>query len=154
LLRDLYQLDQYAFVKNQRKQQLTETISLAQLDPLAFARLGDTGRIVFETANAALDGKFPGHYLRLIHRVRISVIALTPPNVGIRATLSNAGVSQAVIADADGFSAVTLQRGFEEVSYTVPIDATGQFAVDVQPELVNAFEGSAYETRWIFDLPL
>ena len=153
LLRDLYQLDQYAFLKNQRKQQLTETVSLAQLDPLAFAQLADTGRIVFETTNAALDTRLPGHYLRLVHRVRVSVIALTPPNVGIRATLSNAGVSRVVIADGDDFSTVTLQRGFEQVSYTVAVDATGQFQADVQPELLNRFEDSAMETQWVFDLP-
>jgi hypothetical protein len=33
LLQDIYQLDQYAFDTNKRKQQLTKTISLAQLDP-------------------------------------------------------------------------------------------------------------------------
>nr|WP_245288254.1 hypothetical protein [Bradyrhizobium sp. Ec3.3] len=38
----------------------------------------------------------------------MSVIALTPPNVGIRANLSNAGVSRVVIPDAGGFSTVTL----------------------------------------------
>ena len=153
LLRDIYQLDQYAFVKNQRKQQLTETFSLAQHDPMAFAQLADTGRIVFETMLDDFDGKLPGDYLRLVHRVRVSVIALTPPNVGIRATLSNAGVSRVVIAATDGFSTVTLQRGFEQVSYTVPVDATGQFASDAQPDLLNAFEGSGVDTRWVFDLP-
>jgi hypothetical protein len=153
LLRDLYQLDQYAFIKNQRKQQLTETISLAQLDPMAFAQLADTGRIVFETTLDDFDSRLPGHYLRLVNRVRVSVIALTPPNVGIRATLSNAGVSRVVIPDGDGFSTVTLQRGFEQVSFTVPVDATGQFATDAQPEFRNTFEGSGLETLWLFDLP-
>jgi hypothetical protein len=95
----------------------------------------------------------PGDYLRLVNRVRVSVIALTPPNVGIRATLSNAGVSRVVILDGDGFSTVTLQRNFEQVHFTVPVDATGQFATDAQPDLMNAFEGSGLETRWVFDLP-
>jgi Tc toxin complex TcA C-terminal TcB-binding domain/Salmonella virulence plasmid 65kDa B protein len=154
LLRDIYQLDQYAFLKNKRKQQLTETVSMVRLDPLAFAQLGDTGRIVFETPMDLFDSRFPGHYLRLINRVRVSVVALIPPNVGIRATLSNSGVSSVTIADGDGgFDTVTLQRGFEQVAYTVPIDANGQFAVDVQPDLLNAFEGSGVATRWVFDLP-
>ena len=37
------------------------------------------------------DHGFPGHYLRLIKRVRISVIALVPPMQGVRATLDRVG---------------------------------------------------------------
>jgi hypothetical protein len=153
LLRDVYQLDQYAFLKNQRKQQLTETVSLARLDPLAFAQFASTGRIVFDTPMSMFDTRFPGHYVRLVHRVRLSVVALIPPNVGIRATLSNAGISRVVIPSGDGFDTVTLLRGFEQVAFTMPVDATGQFATDAQPDLLNAFEGSGVDTRWVLDLP-
>jgi receptor-binding and translocation channel-forming TcA subunit of Tc toxin/ABC toxin-like protein len=154
LLRDVYQLDQYAFLKNQRKQQLTETVSLARLDPLAFAQLVTTGRIVFETPMELFDSKLPGDYLRLIRQVRLTVIALIPPNTGIRATLSNSGVSGVVIASGDSFEKVTLRRGFEQVTYTSPVSATGQFDLNPQPELRNAFEGSGVDTRWVLDLPL
>ncbi|WP_144289776.1 neuraminidase-like domain-containing protein [Ideonella sp. A 288] len=153
LLRDLYQLDQYAFLKNQRKHELTETVSLARLDPLAFAQLSRTGRMVFETPMSILDSKFPGHYLRLVRRVRMTVIALIPPNSGIRATLSNSGVSQVVISNGDEFAAVTVRRGYEEVAFTAPVDSTGQFDLEAQPELRFVFEDSGLDARWTFDLP-
>ena len=43
LLRDIVELDQYAFDTNQRKLQLTKTFSLAQLAPLELERLRSTG---------------------------------------------------------------------------------------------------------------
>src|SRR5262245_17566664 len=72
LLRDVYELDQYAFTKNQRKQQLSETISLAQLDPFAFQAFRQTGRLPFATPMSLFDRRLPGHYARLIKRVRTS----------------------------------------------------------------------------------
>jgi hypothetical protein len=153
LLRDLYQLDQSAFLRNRRKHQLTETISLAQLDPLAFAQLAATGRMAFETPMEFLDQRQPGHYHRLIRRVRVTVIALAPPSVGIRGTLSNNGVSRVVIGDGDAFTTVTLRRGYEEMALTEAVNASDAFAVDNQPELRNTFEGSGIDTHWVLDLP-
>ena len=48
----------------------------------------ESGVLVFRTPMQIFDRDFPGHYLRLIKRVRVSVIALIPPSEGVRATLS------------------------------------------------------------------
>src|SRR3712207_7849693 len=48
----------------------------ARLDPYALQRFRETGVLLFETPMTLFDRDFPGHYLRLIKRVRISVIAL------------------------------------------------------------------------------
>ena len=49
LLQDVYQLDQYAFRTDERKQQLNITISLAQRDPFAFQKFRETGVMNFDT---------------------------------------------------------------------------------------------------------
>jgi hypothetical protein len=117
LLRDLYELDQYAFRTDQRKLQLTETISLAQLDPFQFQRFRETGVLRFATPTELFDRRFPGHYLRLIRRVRVSVIALVPPARGIRATLATTGISRVVIGDP-AFRSVAVPRPPESVALT------------------------------------
>ena len=67
LLRDVYELDQYAFATNQRKLQLTKTISLAAGRPVRVpSGSGDSGVLAFATPMALFDREFPGHYLRLI----------------------------------------------------------------------------------------
>lgn len=96
----------------------------------------------------------PGHFLRLMHRVRLSIVALIPPNQGIRATLSNSGLSEVVVAQNGGFKAVKLQRGFEQIMFSSPYASTGQFELNVQPEMLTPFEGGGVATRWILDLPL
>ena len=82
LLRDIYELDQYAFETNKRKLQLAKTISLALLSPAEFQRFPETGVLIFATPMELFDRDFPGHYLRLIRRVRTSVIALDSAHPG------------------------------------------------------------------------
>lgn len=152
LLRDLYELDQYAFRTNQRKLQLTETLSLAQLDPFVFHQFRTSGVLPFATPMSLFDRRFPGHYLRLIRSVRTSVIALVPPSYGIRAVLATTGTSRVVIG-GDRFQVVAVQRGPESVALSAPMNATGLFELDVQPEMLVPFEGIGVDTTWEFRLP-
>ena len=79
LLQDIYQLDQYAFDTDKRKLQLSKTISLARLAPIEFQQFRENGVMTFATPMELFDRDFPGHYLRLIKRVRTAIIALIPP---------------------------------------------------------------------------
>jgi hypothetical protein len=153
LLRDIYQLDQFAFTRNKRKQQLTEVISLSRFDPVAFEQLRRAGRMAFDTPMELFDSRSPGHYLRLIHRVRLTMIALIPPTDGIRVTLSNTGISTVTVPTADSFRDVTLQRGFDQVLFTGNSNSAGQFEMDAQPELLAHFEGGGVATRWFLEIP-
>jgi len=153
LLQDIYQLDQYAFDTNKRKQQLTKTISLAQLDPFAFQRFRETGILTFATPMELFDRDFPGHYLRLIKRVRISVVALIPPSQGIRATLSSTGLSRVVIG-GNMFQKITLRRDPETVALSSPVNATGLFELDAQTssEMLLPHEGNGVDMAWEFTM--
>ncbi|MBE7385211.1 MAG: hypothetical protein F6J95_027900 [Leptolyngbya sp. SIO1E4] len=152
LLQDIYKLDQYAFETNQRKLQLTETISLSQLDPFAFQRFRESGNLIFETPMSLFDRRFPGNYLRLIRQVRISVIALVPPTRGISATLTSAGISRVAI-QGSVFQTTVIRRDPEIVQFTSPINSNGLFELNPQTEMLNPFEGNGVDTRWSFDLP-
>ena len=85
LLQDIYRLDQYAFETDKRKLHLTQTLSLAQLGAQELQQFRDTGVLIFATPEALFDHEFPGHYLRLVKRVKVSLIALVPPVRGVRA---------------------------------------------------------------------
>lgn len=152
LLQDIYELDQHAFATNQRKLQLTKTISLAQMAPFEFQRFRETGVLPVAMPRELFDQDFPGHYLRLIRRVRTSVIALLPPTQGIKATLSNTGVSRTTIAGTS-FQDVVVRRDPQSVALTAPMNATGLFELDTQPELMLPFEGLGVDTSWEFQMP-
>ncbi|MFC1719417.1 hypothetical protein ACFL6S_37550 [Candidatus Poribacteria bacterium] len=154
LIQDVYQLDQYAFDTVQRKQQLTKTISLARMAPAEFQRFRETGVMSFNTLMEIFDRDFPGHYLRLIKNVRLSVIALIPPTAGIKATLFSSGISRVVVA-GDSFQETVIRRQPESVSLTSATNATGQFEFQLRQdnEMLRPFEGNGVAAEWTFELP-
>ena len=151
LLQDLTRLDQEAFLTDRRTQQLSKTISLATHDPLSFARFRETGELPFSTSLEQFDRQdFSGQYLRLVKRLRVSVIALVPPTEGIRATLSSSGISRVVRGGPD-FAETEIRRDPETIAFTTPINATGTFELQEQPEMLLPFEGSGVAAvGWTF----
>ena len=154
LLQDIYQLDQYAFETDQRKLQLSKTISLARLAPAEFQGFRETGEMLFSTPMELFDRDFPGHYLRLIKRVRTSIIALIPPNDGIKATLSTTGLSRVVTGQNNLFQTNEIARPPESVALTSPRDATGLLELTPQSqEMLLPFENIGVDTSWELRLP-
>jgi len=154
LLQDVYGLEQAALDTNVRKLQLTKTISLATLDPLAFAQFKETGVFNFATSLKQFDRDFPGHYLRLIKQVKTSVIALVSPIDGIKATLSTVGVSRVVTKTQTSFTVTPIYgKTFDSVALTSPTNATGVFEMQQVDNMLKPFEGLGVETQWVFELP-
>lgn len=152
LLQAITELDQYAFINDRRKLQMSKTFSLAALSPIEFQRFRETGVLPFGTLLEQFDRDFPGHYLRLIKQVRTTVLALIPPTVGIHATLTNLGVSRVTIDDG-GFQTVEVHHGPQSVALTAPVNASGVFELNQQPELLQPFEAIGVDTFWEFQLP-
>lgn len=151
LLQDIFQLDQYAFDTDSRKQQLTKTISLASIAPISFQQFRETGVLTFATLMELFDRDFPGHYLRLIKRVRINVLALVPPIEGIKATLSNTGLSRIVVGETI-FQTINVRRDPEVISLSSPTDATGLFELQPESEFLNPFESTGVDSIWEFKM--
>jgi hypothetical protein len=152
LLQDITQLDQFAFETTKRKLQLAQTFSLAQLLPAEFQRFRETGRLPFATPMVLFDQGFPGHYLRLIKRVRISVIALIPPTRGLRATLIASGVSR-VVSGGDVCQTLVVRRDPELIAFTSPSNATGLLELEPEGELLLPFESMGVDTSWELQMP-
>src|SRR5262249_46465622 len=152
LLEDITRLDQFAFDTNRRKLQLSETFSLARLFPLEFQNFRQTGELPFATPMTLFDGGFPGHYLRLIKRVRVSIIALVPPVQGVRATLIASGISR-VVTGGDVFQTIFVRRDPEMIAFTSTSNATG--LIDLEPDagMLLPFESMGVDTNWQLQLP-
>ena len=152
LLQDTHQLDQYAFDTDRRKLHLTQTFPLSQIAAFELQLFRDTGVLTFATPEVLFDREFPGHYLRLIKTISMSVIGLFSPGRGVRATLSTSGVSRTVVARGP-FSTVTLRREPESIAFTSPIGATGLFELEPETGLLLPFEGMGVDTVWRLELP-
>jgi len=152
LLQDITKLDQYAFETDKRKLQITRTFSLAHLASVEFQRFRESGVLTFMTPMELFDRDFPGHYLRLIKEVRVSVIALTPSTEGIRATVTSSGVSRVVIG-GDVFQGVAVRREPEVIAFSGTRDANGLFQLQPNDRFMKPFEASGVEMLWELRLP-
>jgi hypothetical protein len=152
LLQDISRLDQYAFDTDRRKLHLSQTFSIAQIAALEMQKFRETGLLVFATPTEMFDQEFPGHYLRTIKRVLVSLNALVSPVRGVRATLSASGLSRVVVA-GDQFVPVVLSRPPEAIAFTSPQNATGLFNMEPENGLLLPFEGMGVDTVWELELP-
>lgn len=148
LLVDITKLESYAIDSQKRKLQITKTISLAAFFPMEFQQFKETGQITFDTLMDYFDRDYPGHYLRLINKVKVNIIALVPPVQGIKATLTSSGISHVVIGGTV-FQDVIVRRDPETIALSGNRESNGMF--ELQPmdsELMNPFEGSGVHSRW------
>jgi hypothetical protein len=152
LLQDITRLDQFAFETNRRKLQLAETFSLARLFPLEFQQFRESGRLPFATPMSLFDRGFPGHYLRLIKRVKMSIVGLIPPVQGVRATLIASGISR-VVTGGDVFQSVIVRRDPEVIAFTSPSNATGLIELEPEGTMLLPFESMGVDTNWELQLP-
>ncbi|WP_152206097.1 neuraminidase-like domain-containing protein [Marinobacter changyiensis] len=152
LQKDIYQLDQYAFETNRRKLQLSKTFSLARLAPIEFQQFRQSGVLTFSTPMGLFDRDFPGHYLRLIQRVRTAIIALIPPIHGVNATLTTTGTSRVVIG-GDIFQTMILHHDPKSIALSVPQQESQLFELDSQSEMLLPFEGMGVDTTWELRMP-
>ena len=153
---DIATLQAQKLNNTKRKLQLSKTLSLRSAMPVEFQRFRSReGRLVFSTMMEWFDMDFPGHYLRLINNVRVTVLALVPPAEGIHATLSSSGISRVVVKSADeqAFREITVRRNPETIALSSPYQASGLFQLDYKDDLLLPFEGSGVAMDWVFDLP-
>jgi hypothetical protein len=153
---DLSTLEQTRLSVTQRKLQLTRTISLSQLMPVEFELLRQgSGILPFTTLQEWFDRDFPGHYMRIIAGIKMTVVALVPPHEGIRASLRQNGISRVVVGPPyqAGFSEQTIRRNPELIALSAPFQASGLFNFDLRDDLLRPFEGSGVAADWILELP-
>jgi hypothetical protein len=151
---DLATLKQERLVNEQRKHQVTKTISLAQISPIELAAFRDSGLLYLTTLEPWFDRDFPTHYLRLIKGVSVTVVALVPPIEGVKAMLTQLGTTRTTLKRGPSFDKVEIKRIPERIAISSAIGATGVF-LPLLPdqELLNPFEGNGVEGSWLLEMP-
>ncbi len=152
LLADLETMEQFRLTNTSRKREIEKTISLNSVAPAEFQRFIETGILDFATPAEWFDRDFPGHYMRLIRDVRLTVVALVPPTEGIHATLSNSGISR--VMTGEPFEEPTvIYRLPEAIAISSPFNSSGLFELNPQDPMLLPFEGSGVATDWRLEMP-
>lgn len=159
---DLKRMDVAYLDDHRREYELTHHASLRKLDPIALLRLRRDGECIVRVPEAWFDLDSPGHYLRRIRTVALSIPAVAGPYVPVRCTLTllrsstrvspNVGPGYARTSASDprfrddiiGLQSIVTSRAEED---------SGLFETNLRDERYLPFEGAGADSEWRLELP-
>lgn len=149
---------------NQRPLEITKTVSLRLLQAQdttstlnaswseISASLKTKGTAEFELTQAMFDADYPGHYLRRIKSISVSLPATLSPYEDIRATLTQTYSTIQTLQNAD-FSYPNL-RVREQIALSNGLNDNGLFTLNFEgDDRYLPFEYTGAVSRWILSFP-
>jgi hypothetical protein len=148
---------------NKRELELTKHVSLRQLHPLALLTLKATSSCTVMIPEWLYDRDCPGHYMRRIKSVALSIPSVVGPYTSINCTLSL--LKSRLRKSADSKDGEYARQGSEDdrfVDYSGAVQSivtstgqndTGLFETNLRDERFLPFEGAGAESTWKLDLP-
>jgi hypothetical protein len=156
---NLLRMDAAYLARNDRKLEIVKTVSVKQLpvsteeDPsinlgwdAVVARLADEGIAELEITQAMLDADYPGHYLRRIKRISVSLPVTVGPYENVRATLRQ--TYNAVQMNGPQGALKENMRASQQIAVSGDVDDDGMFVFNFDDERYLPFEGTGAISRW------
>ncbi len=149
--------------------EITKNVSLRQIDPAALIALRETGKCTWDLPEILFDMDFPGHYLRRIVSVSMTIPCVIGPYASVSGTLRlTANKFRVNTQRADSASnyleATTPGSGTDDrfATTNVPISAiamssaqadSGVFELNFRDDRYLPFEGAGAISSWSLELP-
>jgi hypothetical protein len=158
---DVKRMEMAYYDNNKRELELTRHVSLRQLDPVALLTLKATGSCIVTIPEWLYDRDCPGHYMRRIKNVALSIPSVVGPYTSVNCTLSLLRSSLRKSPIGDDYA----RKGSEDERFVDYIGAvqsvvtssasndSGMFETNLRDERFLPFEGAGAESTWKFDLP-
>ena len=161
---DLKRMEMAYYEHNKREYELVKHVSLQQLNPTALLRLKATGVCEVNLPEWLFDLDCPGHYIRRIKTVALSIPCIVGPYASINCTLSlqksTIRKSPLLRDDEYGRDLEGIDDRFVDYYGTIQsvVTSSGQndsglFEVNLNDERLLPFEGSGAESTWRLELP-
>lgn len=143
--------------------EITKHFSLRQVNPIALMTLREAKVCNFNLSEALFDLDFPGHYLRRIKSVSLSVPCVAGPYTSISTVLRltshkyrinstvGGGYSENITGEDARFS--TARVPISTIATSSSIEDSGQFELNFQDERYLPFEGAGAISSWTLELP-
>ncbi|WP_068923246.1 hypothetical protein [Planobispora rosea] len=155
---------QLAYLEHDRREfELTTHVSLRMLDPLALLELRSRGACQFTVPEWLFDLEAPGHHLRRIRTVALSLPAVTGPYTSVTATLSlqrssvrrDPGLIDNRYARMPGEDPRFLDYpgALESVVTSSAVRDAGLFDAAARDDRYLPFEGAGAISTWALNLP-
>ncbi|HVZ38033.1 MAG TPA: toxin [Candidatus Kapabacteria bacterium] len=147
---------------NKRELELTRHISLRQLDPFALTMLRGTGTCQVTIPEWLYDRDCPGHYMRRIKSVAISIPSVAGPYASVNCTLSllRSSIRTSTISNsgyartgADDSRFTDYSGGMQSIVTSSGSNDSGMFETNLRDDRYLPFEGAGAISTWKLDLP-
>lgn len=161
---DLRRLEMAYLNENRREYELTKHISLLSLNPLALIALKETGQCEILLPEMLFDLDYPGHYMRRIKTVSISIPCVIGPYNNVNCTLtllnnkirisnSSAG-SYPENMEAEGGDTRFINNfaPMQSIATSSAQADSGLFELNFRDERYLPFEGAGAISRWRIEL--
>jgi hypothetical protein len=155
---DLERMDKSYLENNRREYEITKHVSLALFDPVALLKLQTEGECQFSIPEALFDLEYPGHYLRRIKSMEVSVPCVTGPYTSVPARLTL--VSSRTRVDPNASGEYAFNPNIEDSRFQLHTGAvqsiivssgredSGLFVTDHRDERYLPFEGTGAISDW------
>jgi hypothetical protein len=150
LSQDLRRLDKAYMERNVREYELRKDVSLARIAPSKLRELQETGECIFSIPEVVFDLDHPGHYLRRIRSVSLTIPAVVGVHTSLGAKLTLE--SHEVCLDAGG-AVETSVGGTQMIATSKAIADAGLFQLDFGDERYLPFEYAGAVSTWRLQLP-
>ncbi|HWN66029.1 MAG TPA: hypothetical protein VNM90_00250, partial [Haliangium sp.] len=171
----LRQMEKAYLDENVREYELTKHISLRMCFPMAFLQLKTTGVCEIEIPEWMFDLDYPGHYMRRIKNVTLTIPCVVGPYTGVhcrltllgsatrvdpRLTPAPAGCCETTGVMHNGYAAtpddariVKQYAATEGIATSTGQNDSGMFELNFRDERYLPFELAGAVSRWRIELP-
>jgi hypothetical protein len=160
---DLKRLENAYLDQNKRDFEITKNISLVLLDPVALISLKETGQCYVSLPESFFDTDYPGHYMRRIKSIGLTIPCVTGPYTSVNCTLT---LTQSKIRwGVDPSGSYAEQPGGNDPRFFYNFAATqsiatssaqgdsGLFELNFHDERYLPFEGGGAVSNWVISMP-
>lgn len=161
---DLKRLETAYMDQNRRDYELTRHVSLVLHDPLALIALKAAGRCTVRLPEALFDADHPGHYMRRIKSVALTIPAVVGPYTSVNCTLRLLSDKTRITAarpdpyaeqltDGPDDRFVANYAGQQSIAVSHAQNDSGMFELNFRDERYLPFEGAGVISDWLIELP-
>jgi hypothetical protein len=163
---DLKRLEGAYLDQNKREYEITKNISLVLLDPGALIALKETGQCLVSLPEPFFDMDYPGHYLRRIKSVSLTIPCVTGPYTSVNCTLTllQSKIRSNTQPSSQGDSYLESPAGSDprffynyaatqSIATSTAQNDCGMFEVNFRDERYLPFEGGGVVSQWLLSLP-
>jgi len=163
LYHDLKRMEAAFLDSNRREFELTKHISLGLIDPIALIQLMEAGECFVEFPETTFDMDYPGHYMRRIKSIAVTIPCVTGPYTNVNCTLtmlSNRIRKDPSASDVYEYQGPSDHRfdhnraAIQSIATSHGQNDSGLFELNFHDERYLPFEGAGVVSSWRLELPL